>query len=124
MVIVNAMRITLIYINTCLHLPLMFFIYLITGKSILMDGPISGIGLVFQKIVVVVVIVTEGFGSSQLTPRLMRVKGSSDPGLTGCLNKFTVYFININLEINLLLLYLLIAYVTKEKFSYKLHYAF
>ena len=42
----------------------MFFIYLITGKSIVMDGPISGIGLVFQKIVVVVVIVTEGFGSS------------------------------------------------------------
>ena len=115
MVIVNAMGITLIDFNTCLHLPLMFFIYFITGKSILMDGPISGIGLMFQNIIVVVVIVTEGFGSSQLTPHLMRVKGSSDPGLTGCLNKFTVYFININLEINLFLLYLLIAYVTKGK---------
>ena len=87
-------------------------------------GRFLALVLCSRKIVVVVVIVTEGFGSSQLTPRLMRVKGSSDPGLTGCLNKFTVYFININLEINLLLLYLLIAYVTKEKFSYKLHYAF
>ena len=49
MILVNTMRITLIYINTCLYIPLMFFIFLIVGKSILMDGSFCRNGHLFQK---------------------------------------------------------------------------